>query len=369
MRGIAAITVVIFHIFEAYAENPVEQIVNHGYLAVDFFFALSGFVIGYAYDNRWKDGSMTLAGFFKRRLIRLHPMVLMGALIGLLTFYFTLSPACPNVASTSIGALLLLFVLCALLIPSPSTFDLRGWGETYSLDGPMWTLMWEYIANLLYALFIRRFPNWLLALTVACAAALTVDVALNINLFGLLSDSRVQINTMIGGWSLTAEQLYIGTTRLLYPFFCGLLVYRLGGRLKVRGAFWLCSAVIVAALSIPRIGGYEAMWQNGLYEAVCILMLFPLVVMAGAGSSSGQRTTHVCEWLGAISYPLYLTHYPLIYMLFAWKYNNPDTDAQIHVAVGISVFVLSIALAYAVTRLYDIPVRKWLSRRFLSKKC
>ena len=86
LRGVAAVIVVAFHLFETYSKGPAYQILNHGYLAVDFFFVLSGFVIGYAYDNRW--GKMSTLAFFKRRLIRLHPMVIMGSAIGALLFYF-----------------------------------------------------------------------------------------------------------------------------------------------------------------------------------------------------------------------------------------------------------------------------------------
>src|SRR5690349_1844159 len=95
LRGVAAITVVIFHIFEAHAPSHFEQVINHGYLAVDFFFALSGYVIGYAYDDRWN--SMSIGSFFKRRLIRLHPMVVMGMLIGAVFFYFQDSTLFPHI--------------------------------------------------------------------------------------------------------------------------------------------------------------------------------------------------------------------------------------------------------------------------------
>jgi len=86
LRGVAAIVVVIFHIFEAHSAGPLYQIVNHGYLAVDFFFLLSGFVISYAYDDRW--GKMSVGSFFKRRLVRLHPLVIMGMVIGAVFFLF-----------------------------------------------------------------------------------------------------------------------------------------------------------------------------------------------------------------------------------------------------------------------------------------
>ena len=86
LRGVAAMMVVAFHLFESYSRGAAFQIINHGYLAVDFFFVLSGFVIGYAYDDRWDR--MTLGGFFKRRITRLHPMVIAGTVVGLLMFYF-----------------------------------------------------------------------------------------------------------------------------------------------------------------------------------------------------------------------------------------------------------------------------------------
>ena len=85
LRGVAAVMVIIFHLFEAHAGGShLTQIINHGYLAVDFFFMLSGFVIGYAYDDRW--GKMKTKDFIKRRVIRLHPMVVMGAIIGAVMF-------------------------------------------------------------------------------------------------------------------------------------------------------------------------------------------------------------------------------------------------------------------------------------------
>ena len=86
LRGTAAIMVVIYHLFEAYFPVVGHHPTPHGYLAVDFFYLLSGFVVGYAYDDRW--GKMSIKEFFKIRLIRLHPLVILGVLIGAIGFWF-----------------------------------------------------------------------------------------------------------------------------------------------------------------------------------------------------------------------------------------------------------------------------------------
>ena len=131
LRGVAALTVVCFHLFEAYATSHLDQRINHGYLAVDFFFILSGFVIGYAYDDRWTK--MTVGEFLKRRFIRLHPMVVIGALIGAVMFYFQ---GCSvwDVSTVSVGALLLATLMNALLIPATPGTEIRGVGEMYPLN-------------------------------------------------------------------------------------------------------------------------------------------------------------------------------------------------------------------------------------------
>ena len=93
LRGIAALMVLGYHLFEAiaFAANAPEQHMFHGFLAVDFFFILSGFVMGYAYDKRWN--SMTIGQFIRLRLIRLHPIVFWRIIIRIFAFYL---PGCVN---------------------------------------------------------------------------------------------------------------------------------------------------------------------------------------------------------------------------------------------------------------------------------
>ena len=159
LRGIAALTVVWFHIFEAFATSHLDQRINHGYLAVDFFFILSGFVIGYAYDDRWKK--MTVTEFLKRRLIRLHPMVVIGAVIGAVMFYFQ---GCSvwDVTKVTVPMLLAATLMNACLIPASPGTEIRGLGEMYPLNGPSWSLFFEISCTPSSSANFRpgHFPSW-----------------------------------------------------------------------------------------------------------------------------------------------------------------------------------------------------------------
>ena len=365
LRGVAAMLVVAYHLLETYFHSAPNQPINHGYLAVDFFFVLSGFVIGYAYDDRWNR--MSTWNFFKRRLIRLHPMVIFGTTIGAALFYWGDCQSFPLIHDTPWYMVLLVMVWAFTMIPVPGSMDIRGWVETNPLNGPVWSLQWEYIANILYALVVRRLSKVALAVCVALFACLTVILCLNLDVTGWLAMRQDTCYTVIGGWSVTPDQLQVGLTRLLYPFFCGLLISRVGRLVKVKNAFWWCSLMVVVLLAMPWMGLNETgdgRWTNGLYEAVCILVLFPLIVMIGAGSSvKGGKSAAINKFLGDISYPIYITHFPLIYMQIAWAEKHPDAPLGTHIFVAVSIFALSILLAYAAFKLYDIPVREWLKRK------
>ena len=263
LRGVAAVMVVAFHLLEAHSGgNHLEQIINHGYLAVDFFFMLSGFVIGYAYDDRWSR--MSIGTFFKRRIIRLHPMVIVGSIVGAVFFYFQESSCFPAIQDTSVGTMLLVMLLGCTLLPLPLKWDIRGWTEMHPLNGPAWSLYYEYIGNILYALFIRKFSKTALFVLVFVAGCFTVHLCLT-----------APAGDIVGGWALNWEQQYVGLVRLMYPFFGGLLLSRLGWLVRIeKRAFWWCSLMIVAVLAFPRLGGENHYWMNGLYEACCILMSF-----------------------------------------------------------------------------------------------
>ena len=118
----------------------------------------------------------------------------------------------------SAGAVLLVMLLGCTLLPLPLKWDVRGWMEMHPLNGPAWSLYYEYIGNILYALFIRKFSKTALTVLVAIAACFTVHRCLT-----------APAGDIVGGWALNWEQQYVGLVRLMYPFFGGLLLSRLAG--------------------------------------------------------------------------------------------------------------------------------------------
>ena len=128
--------------------------------------------------------------------------------------------------------------------------------------------------------------------------------------------------------------------------------------------------MITIILVMPRIGGDnpENFWMNGIYEALCILFAFPIIVAMGAGSSiKGKRSIGICKFLGEISYPLYITHYPLIYVQMSWAANHKDLPISTHIFMACCIFVLAIGIAYGSLKLYDEPVREWLKKKWFKK--
>ena len=362
LRGVAALLVVWYHVFEGYAfaGGTLIESINHGYLAVDFFFILSGFVIGYAYDDRWGK-SLTVKNFFKRRLIRLHPMVVMGAVLGVITFCIQCSEQWDGThVATSMVMWALLFAMFFIPAYPGAGYEVRGNGEMFPLNGPSWSLFFEYIGNILYALFIRRLST----------KALTVFVVLLGICLACFAIFDVSGYGMIGvGWTLDSVNFVGGLLRMLFPFSLGLLLSRNFKLVKVRGAFWICSFVLLVLFCVPYVEGVEPICMNGLFEAFCIVVVFPVLIILGAsGNTTDKTSTRICKFLGDISFPLYITHYPFMYLFYSWLIENQYFTFGETWQVALCVYVWNILVAYLCLKLYDEPVRRWLSKKFLKKR-
>ena len=362
LRGVAALLVVWYHVFEGYAfaGGTLIESINHGYLAVDFFFILSGFVIGYAYDDRWGK-SLTVKNFFKRRLIRLHPMVVMGAVLGVITFCIQGCEQWDGThVATAMGMLAFLFAMFFIPAYPGAGYEVRGNGEMFPLNGPSWSLFFEYIGNILYALFIRRLST----------KALTVFVVLLGICLACFAIFDVSGYGMIGvGWTLDSVNFVGGLLRMLFPFSLGLLLSRNFKPVKVRGAFWICSFVLLVLFCVPYVEGVEPICMNGLFEAFCIVVVFPVLIILGAsGNTTDKTSTRICKFLGDISFPLYITHYPFMYLFYSWLIENQYFTFGETWQVALCVYVWNILVAYLCLKLYDEPVRRWLSKKFLKKR-
>lgn len=334
LRGVAALAVVIFHFMEWVFTDPSKNFIGHGFLAVDFFFCLSGFVIGYAYDNR--IGKMGVREFFKSRLIRLHPLVILGSVLGLLGFFF--DPFSTN-NNYDLSRMVLLFVGSMLLIPLPLMED--RFFNNFGLNAPAWSLFWEYVANIFYAFVLYKVGRRSLLILTTIAAA------------GILFVSH-RAGNLLGGWS--KDNFFDGGARVAYSFLAGLLIYRSNWIIKNRLGFAGLGALLFLAFIMP-----SSKW-NWLTEALVVLVYFPFLVSLGAGSTLSMQWKKVCQFSGNISYPLYMTHYA-----FIWVFGNyytskkPTMDELPYIIIPGIIFL--VIFAYCSMKWYDLPVRRYLSRK------
>lgn len=350
LRGVAAIAVVVFHIVELMVPDLDHNPLPHTFLAVDFFFALSGYVLGYAYDGRLNEAvsakRMHFAEFVKRRLIRLHPVVPIAAIVGGLVYLLDPFAGAAQTIGIAITPekMMLIFGLGLFLLPSPPLPNL--FGETHSINPPSWTLFWEYVANLFFVLYGFRMKRWVHV------------VLLCISAIALMLTAVLYRGDLGYGWGWS--NVWVAPVRLCYPFLAGLLVYRMGVKIAVPQHFLVASVLLLAALFVPRFGTW-----NGFYEAAAVIVIFPVLLMIGAARPAVSGVAGViCRWLGSLSYPLYIIHYPFVLMFGHWNWQtHPDKPLLYSVAAGLALFeiLLATVLFYA----YDKPVRAWLRRRFL----
>lgn len=348
LRGSAAFLIVIFHLFNySFGFKPPLHLVHHAYLAVDFFFALSGFVVAYAYDDRWTR--MTIFEFFRIRLIRLHPLVLLGATLGLLGYLF--DPFGKAMNHTPAPMLLLAYVTSLLLLPSPPVGGRRH--ETQALNGPAWSLMQEYLGNIAYALILRRLRAITLAIIFGLSGVVLIYAA---NSQGSLD----------GGWGY--PEMWMAPLRLTVSFVMGLWLYRVEAHIRrPKMGLLALSLVLVLVFQMPQFPKAGNLSLNGLYDAACVFFVFPLIILCGAHSNAGIGMMRLCKFIGGLSYPLYITHIPFVYVLanFAWT-RHPSVNVKL-----IWIFLilpLVIIVAWLAQKYFDEGVRAWLTRRYGIKR-
>jgi peptidoglycan/LPS O-acetylase OafA/YrhL len=335
LRGVAALAVVTFHFMEWAYSDYSKNFIGHGFLAVDFFFCLSGFVIGYAYDDR--IAKMGVVEFFKSRIIRLHPLVVAGSVLGLLAFM--LDPFGGHPELYGAGKMALAFLCSVFLIPLPVIAD-RSF-NLFSFNAPAWSLFWEYVANIVYAFVLYKIGrSYLLLLTILSAVAICF--------VGYRSGN------LMGGWS--GPTFWDGGARISYSFLAGLLIYRSSWIIKNKLGFIGLAILLFLAFIMPF-----SKW-NWLSEPLVVLFYFPLLIALGAGASLKAGLKKICIFFGKISYPLYMTHYAVLWMFGNYYASHKPGTMQLAFIIVASLILL-FGAAYLVMVIYDIPVRRYLSSK------
>jgi peptidoglycan/LPS O-acetylase OafA/YrhL len=350
MRGTAAICVVVFHLSKPTFGNATPDVLwlRHAYLAVDFFFCLSGFVIGYAYDDRY--GRMSVVAFIRARLVRLHPMVVAGLLLGLVSFCFDpfsgsdsahpwMQPQVAplwKVAANTVGGLIMVPTW-----PLPNRF-----GALFSLNSPAWSLMWEYFASVAFALLLWPMKRRGLSALVALAAA-----AIGVSAFHL--------NGLSAGFAW-GEAKY-GLIRVIFSFGMGLLIFRSGFVIPSRFGLGTVSLVMILLFFGPCSTQYVYNWA---YDFALVTVALPLLVAIAAGANASGFAGRVCDLGGRVSYPLYMVHCAVVMVFLNYNWTHGITKEALPWVIAAITLGL-VGFSYMALVFYDEPVRRWVGSRWV----
>ena len=334
LRGFAAFSVVMYHLGHWLGAPALAQ--NSG-LAVDLFFCLSGYVLPLAY-GRMVQEELSMAGFLSLRLIRLMPLIVAAILIsGTFVTFRSSFRADRSLPMHTILAGILLGLLNLPFFGAPRAL---GGPELFPLNGPQYSLLLELVINAVW--WIMRGRGSLVqsfAIAVPCAVLLCF--------------------TGLGGD--VPETFWSGFPRVGASFFLGVAVFRLEHtltpRLPYTAFFWTLAAIMAALFYVPVPLARPT-------QIVWVAMVSPLLVLAASRARIVGRTQRIFTYIGELSYPLYALHYPL----FCWlngAYRSAFGPQNVVVEVLLNLLADLVA-CHIVWKLYDLPVRRALTKLFAS---
>ena len=277
LRGIAAFMVVFYHMDIVYA---IGGPFGRGYLFVDLFFLLSGFVLAVSTEKKLSAGIGAIA-FTWVRYKRLLPLVAVGAGVALVRA-LVIGMADP---------LTLLWMLALDLAMIPS---LAGTGPFYRFNGPQWTLFYELLANFLHAAVLHRVPTrWMLAIAAVMAIWLVHEV-------------QVHGSDTMGVNAPTWATWWTALPRVGWSYVLGVWIGRqyLAGRRGPGLPWWLALALPVLAIMVVPILPLITIYGDLLF----VLVILPAIMWLVAMSAPPVSVRPALQWLGNYSLPLYCVH-------------------------------------------------------------
>lgn len=334
IRGVAALLIVLRHTGSYFGGFSFAD----SYLAVDLFFVLSGFVIAEAYNKRMAGG-MTPLEFMRVRLIRLYPLYLLGAVLGvaLATEAMLLGDNAGNWQGFDL-AMVALFAI--LMLPSPATPML------YPINAPSWSLLFELFSNWLYAIFFPLLTTCRL-LVVGAISAFALGVCV------------YKIGNLDSGFYW--DDFAVGISRVLYSFCAGLLAHKFRNSIKVCVPSWVLMALVFTLLCMAPPAQVRP-W----FDFVAVTILFPAIVYLASASEPKSALASKCyAILGLTSYAIYVLHVPLS-KLIASVVTRCTTYKVEQFAPYSGVVLLSALILFAwwIDRYYDQPTRRIATKYF-----
>ena len=327
MRGIAALLVAVYHFQE-------RQNLDHigGYLAVDLFFALSGFVIALNYSGRLANG-LPLWSFLRFRIARLYPVYALGLGLGIarqVLAHVLHDPRAMNWALLASAA-----GFGTVMLPSPVHDQL------FPLNGPAWSLFFEMAINIAFAAGIWR------ARSVVILILMMLSVLVMVATIG----APFYFNA---GWAWAS--FLPGLARTVFSFSAGILIYRHVPREQNRHTW----GVLVPLLLMTILIGYDASGQHQkAFELAAVVFAFPSLLAFGLLAEPPRQLRKMLSFLGDISYPIYAIHWPLLPLIVPLILK---LKLGFWPSAGVYLLV-TILLGYAAFRFVDAPVSLWLRRK------
>lgn len=331
IRGVAAVSVFGWHFAELFGAKPAS-----GFLAVDLFFCLSGYVLSYAYGRRLEQEQITLRRFMTVRLIRLYPLYILGLLCMILSVMVAVTFHLPT--NWNVGQIAIATTFSMFFLPTPPLHS----DAVFPLNNPAWSLFFELLVNLCYAIFAPKLNvRALIVVVVISGIALTVGA--------IHYDS----------WDVGSKwpTFFMGIPRVSYSFFLGVLLRRT--RLNL-DAGSLPVLLVTALMLCADPGKYSIE-----YGAIALLIGVPLIVAAGANSEPPALLLPAYGFLGLTSYALYVLQIPVMAGTMGLL---KKIVGQFYAPVsGLTCLSALMLLCYVLDKRFDLPVRKYLSGRMITE--
>ena len=335
LRGVAALCIAVLHMphFFPYLSKPV-----NAYLAVDFFFILSGFVLSFSYDRKIST-DMTALRFFLIRATRLYPAYILGMILGITVAVTSLIFPGSALSITWTKQLLGCAIVSGIVMAPTPPCD----GNTliFPLNPVMWSVFFELIISIIFILTHR-----LLMRPTALLLIIFVSGIANFYVHYIGQN----------GFGDHLSHFWIGLLRVTFCFFLGVAIFRLQPCYQQRASIGITIGLcfILSTALLQPISGY-------LYSSIMVIVIFPAIITIGSRFNPPAGHVYIFITFGAISYVIYAIHKPAYQLLYGSLIKLfPQSPLWLMAIFGVILFILIIISCIIIERHFERPARNIL---------